>query len=76
VGTTWGFDQRNLDLGIEKTFPVWEKSSLQFRTEFFNLTNTPKFALPVNDQAAPSFGVISSAASNPRILQFALKFLF
>ena len=76
VGTTWGFHQKNLDLGIEKTFPVTEKGNLQFRTEFFNLTNTPKFALPVNDQAAPSFGVISSTASGPRIVQFALKFLF
>jgi Carboxypeptidase regulatory-like domain/TonB-dependent Receptor Plug Domain/TonB dependent receptor len=76
VGTTWGFDQKNLDLGIEKTIPVKEIGNLQFRTEFFNLTNTPKFALPVNDQAAPSLGVISSTASGPRIVQFALKFLF
>jgi hypothetical protein len=76
VGTTRGLNQKNLDLGIEKSFPLTEKANLEFRAEFFNLTNTPKFGLPVNDQSAPSFGVISSTASSPRIVQFALKFLF
>jgi hypothetical protein len=76
VGTLRGPDERNLDLGIQRTFPVTERSNLEFRTEFFNLTNTPKFGLPVNDQSVPSFGVISSTISNPRIIQFALKYLF
>jgi hypothetical protein len=76
VGTLRGPDQRNLDVGIQKTFPVTEKSNLEFRAEIFNTTNTPKFGLPVNDQSVPSFGVISSTVSNPRIIQFALKYLF
>lgn len=76
VGTTRGLSQKNLDLGIEKTIPLPEKNTLEFRTEFFNLTNTPKFGLPANDQGAPSFGVISSTASGPRIVQFALKYFF
>jgi hypothetical protein len=76
VGTTRGLNQKNFDLGIAKTIPLAEKGTLEFRAEFFNLTNTPKFGLPVNDQAAPSFGVISSTASGPRIVQFALKYLF
>jgi hypothetical protein len=51
--------------------------TLQFRAEFFNLTNTPQFGLPVNDLAAgPAFGVISSTVTNPRIIQFALKYIF
>ncbi len=69
----------NLDLGIQKNFSVTERSTLQFRTEFFNLTNTPNFALPANDFAGgfnPTFGVISATSSNPRIIQFALKFNF
>jgi hypothetical protein len=76
VGTLRGPDERNFDLGIQKTFALTEASNLQFRAEFFNLTNTPKFGLPVNDQSVPSFGVISSTVSNPRIIQFALKYLF
>jgi hypothetical protein len=77
VGILRGPSQRNLDLGIQKSFPVTEARVLQFRAELFNLTNTPKFGLPVNDLGAgPAFGVISSTVSNPRIVQFALKFDF
>jgi hypothetical protein len=78
VGILRGPSQRNLDLGIERNFPVTEASSLQFRAEFFNLTNTPKFNLPVSDLASgpAAFGIISSTSSNPRIIQFALKFNF
>jgi len=77
VGILRGPSQLNLDLGIQRSFSVTETSSLQFRAEFFNFTNTPKFGLPVNDRAAGSaFGVISSSVSNPRIVQFALKYAF
>ena len=77
VGILRGPGQRNLDLGIEKIFSVTEASSLEFRAEFFNFTNTPKFGQPVNDFAAGNaFGVISSSSANPRIVQFALKFNF
>jgi hypothetical protein len=77
VGILRGPSQRNLDLGIQRNIPVTEAASLQFRAEFFNFTNTPKFSQPVNDYATgPAFGVISSSASNPRIVQFALKLNF
>jgi Carboxypeptidase regulatory-like domain/TonB-dependent Receptor Plug Domain/TonB dependent receptor len=77
VGILRGPDQRNVDLGIQRDFAVTEKSALQFRVEFFNLTNTPKFGLPLADHAAgPAFGVISSTASNPRIIQLAGKYSF
>ena len=77
VGILRGPSQRNLDLGIQRNFLVTESRDLQFRAEFFNFTNTPKFGQPVNDHAAgPAFGVISSSASNPRIVQFALKYNF
>ena len=77
VGILSGPDQRNIDLGIQRNFAVTEWSTVEFRTEFFNFTNTPKFGLPVSDRAAgPAFGVISSTVSNPRIVQFALKYRF
>jgi hypothetical protein len=54
-----------------------EKQSLQFRAEFFNAFNHAQFANPgVARNAAPTFGVITSTATNPRLIQFALKFLF
>jgi Carboxypeptidase regulatory-like domain/TonB-dependent Receptor Plug Domain/TonB dependent receptor len=77
VGVLPGPDQRNLDLGIQRGFPIKERTTLNFRAEFFNFTNTPRFGQPVNDFAAgPAFGVISSTSGNPRIVQFALKLLF
>lgn len=78
VGILRGPDQRNLDLGIQRGFPIKEKATLDFRAEFFNFTNTPKFGLPVNDFAAgpKSFGLITTTSGNPRIVQFALKLLF
>lgn len=77
VGILRGPSQMNLDLGILRNIRLSESSSLQFRAEFFNFTNTPKFAKPVSDFAAgPAFGLISSTMSNPRIIQFALKYSF
>jgi hypothetical protein len=51
---------------------------LDFRAEFFNFTNTPKFAQPINDfSAGPKvFGLITSTSGNPRIVQLALKLSF
>jgi hypothetical protein len=66
---------------------VTESSNFRFRAEFFNLTNTPQFANPNNNvnfimtpngpaNQNPSFGLISATAANPRIIQFAVKYLF
>jgi hypothetical protein len=77
VGLLWGPGEDNLDLGIQRNFVITESSALQFRAELFNFTNTPKFGQPTNDRAAgPAFGVISSTVSNPRIIQFSLKYNF
>ena len=53
---------------------------LEFRTELFNLFNRTQFA-PPNTTCCTSnknFGVITSTAAgtNPRLVQFAMKFLF
>jgi len=79
VGLLRGPGQFNVDLAVQKSFRVTEASTIQFRSEFFNLTNRPNFGLPSNDFAggtSAAFGVISSTASNPRIIQFALKYVF
>ena len=87
VGIVRGPGQHNLDMAVERIFPVTESSSLRFRAEFFNLTNTPQFGNPNNGldftegpsgavNLNPSFGMINSTAANPRIVQFALKFAF
>jgi hypothetical protein len=77
TGIVRGPDQRNLDLGVQRSFQITESGKIEFRAEFFNLSNTPKFGLPARDFSSPlSFGVISKTASNPRIVQLALKYDF
>jgi Carboxypeptidase regulatory-like domain len=55
-----------------------EKLGLEFRTEFFNLFNRTQFAPPNTSFSSSTFGVVNSTASgtNPRLIQFGLKFLF
>jgi hypothetical protein len=65
----------NLDWGLFKQIPVMEGHSLQFRAEFFNLFNYTNLGLPDANLQSPNFGRINSAGS-PRIIQFALKYVF
>jgi TonB-dependent receptor-like protein len=87
VGFVRGPGQHNLDVAVERGFPVREAGSFRFRTEFFNLTNTPQFGNPnqylgytdptlANPTASSSFGKITSTVANPRIIQFAAKYVF
>jgi len=68
--------RRNLDLSLFRSFPITENKRLEFRFEAFNATNTPVFAVPVNDLTDPNFGSVLSTANTERQLQFALKFYF
>ena len=79
TGIVDGPGQANLDLSLSKTVIVnWpiENSSIQFRAEFFNALNHPQFANPDTNFSSPTFGVISSTAINPRVIQLALKLAF
>jgi outer membrane receptor protein involved in Fe transport len=66
------------DFSVLKDFPIWERTRLQFRAEFFNFTNTPTFGNPGNNITAGNFGVINSLATGtaPRQIQLALKLYF
>ena len=75
----------NFDFAIFKntTFGPGERMGVQFRAEFFNLFNRTQFGYP--DQGCcrtaqggsnDNFGVISSQANFPRLVQFALRFTF
>lgn len=68
----------NWDISIIKTFHISERQSVIFRSEFFNAFNHPQFANPVGTAiSTPStFGEITSTSVNPRIIQFALKYIF
>lgn len=72
------------DLGLLKSFYFFENHAkrLQFRSEFFNIFNTPQFNNPNASIGTAAAGRITSAGSDvtfqrtSRQIQFALKFYF
>ena len=69
--------QRNADFSIFKDFPFTERYRMQFRSEFFNLANTPQWGQPGTTQGDSTFGVITGTQANSqRHVQFALRFMF
>ena len=63
------------DFALTKTMKVASSQSIQLRWEVFNLINKVNFNAPVTALNSASFGQIQTA-SDPRIMQFALKFTF
>jgi hypothetical protein len=74
VGTVRGPGLSTGDLSIQKEFPLRESRRLEFRTEFFNVTNTPILNSPDNFLAF-RLGLIESSQGE-RNIQFALKFYY
>ncbi len=84
TGIILGPGQFNWDVAILKRIRILENHSIQFRTEFFNAFNHPQFSNPNYGPGATyalpnvrsgAFGQITST-SNPRVIQFALKYSF
>jgi len=65
----------DLDVSLSRWFTVHESQKMQLRFEFFNATNYVNFSNPVSGMNVTNFGTILSAG-NPRILQFAGKYVF
>jgi Carboxypeptidase regulatory-like domain/TonB dependent receptor len=86
----YGPHYRHVDVSLFKTFPVYRESTLEFRAEAFNVTNTTNYAAPnASLQVTPGTGntydiqgsqfgqlTATSANYNPRQIQFALKYQF
>jgi hypothetical protein len=64
------------DLGTDKDFRITERIALQFRAEFFNVTNHPNFGLPNASIGSTSAGTITTVLTNARQVQFALRLHF
>jgi carboxypeptidase family protein len=75
------------DMGVTRTFAIRESQSVQFRAEVFNVSNhvnfcagtingvAPSLTCPDMNLSSPTFGKLLHA-SDPRIMQVALKFVF
>jgi hypothetical protein len=68
----------NTDVSVSKEFAIREGMKIQLRGEFFNFTNTPRFAFPDLGVGSATFGEVTSTApgSTPRHTQFGLRFEF
>jgi hypothetical protein len=74
VGTVRGPGLRTANLSVQKEFPLSELKRLEFRAEFFNVTNTTILNSP-NTGLNPYLGLITRSQGE-RNIQFALKFYF
>jgi hypothetical protein len=64
------------DFSLNRNFFITERTTLQFRWEVFNLSNTAQFGLPSGNYSGGTPAVITSLAGDPRIMQFALRLKF
>jgi hypothetical protein len=67
---TWQFDA-----SLSRTFQFNEAQKLEFRAEAFNITNSFRMNNPTTNFNSNTFGQVTSAR-DPRIMQFALKYVF
>jgi len=69
-----GPGQISFDASLFKTFAIMEKLKGQFRAEALNVSNTPMFYGPNTTFTNPSFGLITSQANYPRLIQLGVRF--
>ncbi len=78
-----------IDMGLGRTWAITETSTLRFSWETFNITNSVRFDAAALEPIAgsnasgnlslsnsSSFGYYTSTLTNPRVMQFALRYGF
>ena len=75
VGAYRGPGSIRIDVGVTRKFQVRENHSVEFRAEAFNIPNHVNPGTPTTTLNSSQFGRILSA-SDPRIMQLALKYVF
>ena len=80
-GTLEGPGLVDMDLSLLKNIAVSDRTSFQFRTEFFNALNRTNLGIPnpivfSGNAINPSAGLITATATTSRQIQFGLKLMF
>jgi hypothetical protein len=70
-----GPSEQNFNLSLSRSQRLKEGVNLQFRAEFFNAFNHPRYGEPVGNVNDVNFGKIISGG-NPRQIQFGLRLSF
>lgn len=66
----------NWDFALFKNFGLGERLKMQLRGECFNLFNTPQFGAPNTSLGSQNFGIVTSQANQPRLIQVAAKLIW
>ena len=75
VGSVVGPKTWQFDASLSRTFAIKEAQRIEVRAEAFNLTNSFRRNNPGTGLNSNTFGQVTSAL-DPRIMQFALKYVF
>jgi Carboxypeptidase regulatory-like domain len=78
-GVLRGPDQTDVDLMLSKSLRApWPKegANVKLRADFFNALNHPSFANPDTAYGTAALGYITAMSTNPRVIQFALRYSF
>jgi hypothetical protein len=67
--TVVGPGYERVNMSIFKSFSLYHEHSLEFRTDIFNLFNTPSLADPSNNGSKPNITTQGAAITGPRSLQ-------
>ncbi len=66
-----------MDMALFKNFGLTERVNMQFRAQFYNLTNTPQLSLPDGNFSDGNFGKITSTLLDAeRQIEFGMRFTF
>jgi hypothetical protein len=74
-GTIRGPGNWTIDAGLSRSFVIREAQRVEIRAEATNVLNHTNFNNPTGNRSSAAFGRIQSAR-DPRIMQFALKYVF
>jgi hypothetical protein len=66
-----------MDFSVFKNFAMGERVNMQFRAQFYNITNTPQLSQPDGNLTDGNFGTITSTLLDAeRQIEFGLRFTF
>jgi len=76
AGNVWSMGFYDVDLGIKRTFPIYEQIQLQFEVDMLNATNHVVWGSINGGVGGSSYGYVTSVANQPRDFQLSGRLSF
>jgi hypothetical protein len=74
--SVYGPGLQTLDLALARDFRIFERTTFQFRGEFFNSLNHTNLGTPDRFVNTPQFGTITQATTPGRQIQLSARLSF